>query len=939
MDGTLILEFRVYDTGTSAYAWSRSWTDRLLSPEPLSFKIDASDSAFGGFYPELTRLKVRNDDRFWDRLERTAPQLAAGSDPYRSGFRGRLVRIIESSSGTERVLFTGAVDDLSISSLTAATISVIGLQRLAMEQKADAEEIDDKTASGDWETEPTALYRSRTSIGNGGYDIECFRHKRAKSCFERTKMPRMDAGITAENVKISTFDDRRTVSVVSLPEGLDWNGFVWGNPSAAVAYATARDVSANKFYLYRWDYETGEVTLLSTLDATAYHRVAICGLLYNGDQGDAGQIAIPTWKHTGTGRWEVPWLFVYDIDTDTFEDTDLQAWCTATLPATGGSGATKSFDEFFFWAPARRAASSAGLWGTLWFIVDTRKDNRVVEVSPWGSSPSLLNDSLAYYTPGTHGVPAGTAFWPAACAEYAAADPTATPALAGACVLYCYACTQDYYGVGGYHDLLLKLTLGGSSTWSAASTVDSDTVGHALAICGCVVETTVGLVYSRQGTVNDTIVSRRFADFGVLGAEFLREAESYVGMDGYFYDFDGRYGPQFVMNYVDDRIYFGTGNVNDPDNWNMRLRSIDSTYVSGPGAGARDENTNPYVAGGVGDPPTDQCSGFQNGCCLLVRYNPTTPADWELHGILVSTLEPDVVMSYSKTYYPCLPLFDVRAKSLWDIRKLLAAACQCYFAYDGNGNVRMFPRVSTAVAGMTWPREEPDVTMSGMRNVVNRLSAIPYRASTSSETREAEVIQQNVLRPTSTGMVLNIKCGRVTATATYRIRFTSATAYVVEKLSAGTWSAVGAGTGSRTTTFTESDDFTLSPDCFAGRFVAGDTFTFCVYAQMGVLERMQDYSKVEVADTSSETKYGRTEASIDNPFVTRAHLIDLLVSVLEWTSEPHRMFALHVVPYMYTYELELRTLTVAGDSVSAALVGWKRTFGAKALKELTLVEV
>src|SRR5512139_334368 len=105
MDGNLILEFRIWNSGTSLYEWSRAWTDRFKSCDPIALKLDDSGRGYGGFYPETTKIRVRNDDRFWDRLDKTAPDLAdsltpaGGSEPYRSGFRGRLVRLIENCSG------------------------------------------------------------------------------------------------------------------------------------------------------------------------------------------------------------------------------------------------------------------------------------------------------------------------------------------------------------------------------------------------------------------------------------------------------------------------------------------------------------------------------------------------------------------------------------------------------------------------------------------------------------------------------------------------------------------------------------------------------------------------------------------------------------------------------------------------------------------------
>jgi hypothetical protein len=237
-----------------------------------------------------------------------------------------------------------------------------------------------------------------------------------------------------------------------------------------------------------------------------------------------------------------------------------------------------------------------------------------------------------------------------------------------------------------------------------------------------------------------------------------------------------------------------------------------------------------------------------------------------------------------------------------------------------------------------WTTEEPVVESLGLRDVITRLSSIPYRVTTAEDSREAEVIHQAV-DAASTGCLLNIKTGRVTATATYRLTFTDAspsTDYSVDKLAAGAWANVG--TGTRSTTFTSSDDFTISPDCFAGTFSQGDTFTFCVYARLPQLERQGNYAKVEVASSTAETKWGRTEATVDNPFLPRAQTIDFLTRVLTWQSVPHRRFTVGVPPWFYAAELEARTLVSAGTTYGGILIGWRRQIGKSARKQLTLVE-
>jgi hypothetical protein len=932
VDGQLILEFRVWDTAGAAYVWSRTWTDRLISCDPLTLKLDDSGRGYGGFYPEVTKIRVRNDDRFWDRLTKTAPLLADGAnltlgytEPYRTGFRGRLVRLIESTSGTERTLFTGAVDDLSVTANLVAEISVVGLQRLAMEQKGDAEKVDDVTAYGEWTAATGALYRDRVALGNGGYDVECFRHKRVKALFERTKMLRMDASVVAENVKLATSDARRTVTAVSLPEGLSWNGFVWGDPNADTAYVVGTATGTTKLYSY--SYATGEVTLLATIRA-ALCEVAWSGMFYSAGVGTAGAVAIPLWD-TVTGY---PWLYVWDIGTGTWTTALRMDLFAATLTSTGTPSSHLRFDEYLMWTAGR--AGISGHRGTLWFIMDTEDyangptgpngDNRLVEIDPWDIVmwPHVENDSLATYNGG--GVP--RALWPAACADKTNMDPNTALIAPGAITIYIYGNEPQVPDWTG-HTQIYKCQLAGG-TWQPL--VDFHGL-YGYTQFGNLVAGATYLFFTCNTLAGNGPQSINSVDLATGITWHQREPEYWPGTGhgvGYTVQRPTP-GPQFVYNLRDDRIYYGTGNAVLPDNHNIRLRSIDATSNT---TGPRDENCNP-AAMAAGDPPTDQAASLQVGTCLSVRYK-TATSDWELHGVLISPLESDVMMTYSKTYYPCVPLFDVRGKTLWQLRQLLAGASYCYFAYDGEGNLRLFQRAGVTNV-VSWPAEEPAVDSLGLREVVNRWSAIPYIVGTSQDTREAEVVSQAV-GTGSTGCVLNIKTGRVTATKTYRLSFLTASTYSLDQLIAGVWTNLTA-VGDRTTTYS-NDSVTLSPDCFAGTFVAGDTFTFNVYCSLPVLNQQAAYNKIEVADAASETLWGRTEQKMDNPFLSRAQTIDVLTGILAWTARPHRAFSLGVLPYRYVGLLESRNLTTARETYSAMCVGWTRDFSKSPRKMLTLIE-
>jgi hypothetical protein len=501
-----------------------------------------------------------------------------------------------------------------------------------------------------------------------------------------------------------------------------------------------------------------------------------------------------------------------------------------------------------------------------------------------------------------------------------------------------------------YHDYIWEIGIVGGA-WAAipATPVHFD-AGAGLGICGWneLAETAFGLIFCRNttGTIpGHQIVGKTFAQFGNNNTCALIEDEFWTGDHGGdggaahhnpdAYGWSLGEGSRFVYNFKNDRVYYLTAPYCASQNkaWNARLRSIDCSGAGVPSA-AEDENTNPYVAGGIGDAVSDFAYKAQCSNALCFRYGTDYDVDvWELHGIVLQSLDAPVILSYAPRFYPVIPLVDLTGLSVWELRNLLAEICGSCHGYDSDGSL-FFKERASIISVVYWPDGDLKLQDTGWTNIANVIGLIPSILVRSSG-NEAASITQSTIGAGSNGALLVVHVGNTSDNnQLFRVRFTSSTAYAIERWVLNAWSSLGTATVD--TTF-RCAWFSLSPDCWAGQFVTGDSFSFVVYGSLYSLKQLDRMNRIEVRDATSVAKWGDQAVDIDNRFVARSQAIELLTKALSWSKDPHRRVR-RVVDADALVDLnDVRVLVHEDWEMVTQLVGLRQKAGEPA-KVLTFVE-
>ena len=973
------LEFLVYNLAGTTWNWLdyADWNghhERLLekSFDRLKYVVESRNLAFRAFYPEVGSIQVDNTDEFWNDIETTAPELGASGTTHKTGFRDQLCRIVQIEGVTESVLVTAAVNNLIIEKDSdRATIEVVGLAQLAMQQKCDGEKLDDVAIVGDWWESDLAqnvnLYQTRTTGPNGGAEREWFHHKRAYQLFKRTRINTVDDAIAVaagglgvglsdiENPTFATSDDRHTATAVSTPEALGYTvmGICWGDPDDKYAYVLAKDSSSpiTELWLWKWNYETDEYTDTLWVNGVGglpngEYCLAHLGMNYNPNGLTAGAIYIPLWSGAA-GAATTPHLVEIDLSDFTRSQAfDMDTWCVTNI------GAGCDFRDFGAWSN-RRGLVSGGQTsqGTLVVIVDDEFNvpadrNRILELQCWNVGAAgasmwpAIQDSYGTYNnyvgaplTGVQQGPAYTylpvVFCAGCCLDADNADPTAAyvDALTTTLVLYAHG-TDDIPRSGSptayRHIVECQWTSGGG--WRALG-LFPPCAGFVhvsqlwVAPFGRIVATSAGVIFAAVDSITGKceVVGKLVAAYGDNGNYTTQLQDMGPGLSSNPTDFANA----LAYHVPDDRVYVcSVGNT--------RLRSIDGGAITP--ASVRDENQNPWVgAGGIGDPITASAHHSVYGHGLDFRYK--TGGDWELHGILVSTEEAAVIFSYTQTFYPTLPLIDLGGLNIWELRTMIADVCDAIQSYNVIG-VAEFRRRGTAAAITAWPAGTLTFDDNGWNQIANAVSGRPYAPRPTGNSRDAEVTQTHNAAG-STGALISIATGRSTTNRLFRIVFLSTTSYDLEELISGTWT--NRLTGVSKNTVQEYQEVRLTPDSFAGVFVAGDTFTFWVYAELWELAQLDERNKVEVEDTASITKWGRQAVELDNRFYSRTRLLDTLTQAIAWTKDAHQWFELEIDAREWVRLFDVRFVDIGGGKVvEAILVGRKQQSNAPT-QTLTLV--
>ena len=220
---TYHLEFRVWNG--SAYEW-RDYTSYLVSFDPISIKLESSP-VMNSFTASMSSVTLDNSDGFWSNG--MDAYLSNPSEPYGNSIRKRRIRIKavigDTVTSETRYLFTGLVDNLTYDNYTGkAKLSVISLDRNAMEQKCDKDYIDNTSIVGSWGT--AKLLEARDANDNTGeYTCTWFNDKCYIDMLIRTCEALGDADYDIDLIEQATAADRR---VCTTREEIDDGGITLG---------------------------------------------------------------------------------------------------------------------------------------------------------------------------------------------------------------------------------------------------------------------------------------------------------------------------------------------------------------------------------------------------------------------------------------------------------------------------------------------------------------------------------------------------------------------------------------------------------------------------------------------------------------------------------------------------------------------------------------
>lgn len=229
-----VLEFRTWNG--SALVWT-DYTDRLVDFRNIGSQAErnAYPSAFRMTFGEIV---VRNDDGFWNDADTLDGVLVNASQPYGKKFYKRMVRISERRADatgtlTTTVIGTGLVRDCRvISGKAVAVISVISLDALASDQRADGDVVQrhpigssDKTTPSSWtltdpasDTAEVALYRWREEDPDGSQTFfGWFKNRRFTDVARRTSWALDDIGTDVSESTIYTGDGREVATPRNVP--------------------------------------------------------------------------------------------------------------------------------------------------------------------------------------------------------------------------------------------------------------------------------------------------------------------------------------------------------------------------------------------------------------------------------------------------------------------------------------------------------------------------------------------------------------------------------------------------------------------------------------------------------------------------------------------------------------------------------------------------
>lgn len=263
--GDEILEFRVYDAGTSAWVWV-DWSSRLKSFANPTTRVERALMPIH-FDSAISDVKLDNSDGYFDKIVSSDQGLVNDSEPYGKTLRHRWVRIgrrLHYEDGTTATFYLGCgtVENISMSNMEGTvTLKLRSLARRAMEQKADGKEVNANTAYGafgDPTTSPTLYESYSEETETGTVYREWFTHRKASDIILKTCNAMDDVSPVVDEFKIDTGAGGYVCSTLSRPPGPSYTE----SYCRAIAFDFNRHrlwvacddpASASNAYLYEYD--------------------------------------------------------------------------------------------------------------------------------------------------------------------------------------------------------------------------------------------------------------------------------------------------------------------------------------------------------------------------------------------------------------------------------------------------------------------------------------------------------------------------------------------------------------------------------------------------------------------------------------------------------------------------------------------------------------
>lgn len=858
------LEFRTY-SGES-YSWT-DYSSHLIRFGDIT--MQAEGILLNSFRASMGNVIVDNGASFWT-LQTDTLLFNNTGEAYGKRLRRRGIRIsavVPDSAGTTTTtaLFTGLVDDLIVNMDGTATIKVISRDRMAQEQRLDAEKINNNTLAGAWGT--AKLYTSRTqNLNDNSYSYIWYYDRKIEDLLTRVSEALDDSASSIESISIPVDGTRRIVSSLASYKNITGSDTetphtMFYHLSAGVLLASTR--AGNTVTLYSVDPENG--TRTSRLVVTVNYDPHIYA----------------AWNNTVSNKlyFIVRYSSIDNAKPDRFRLYSMAADYTT--------------------AYVQLDTTVANFFGTVCYSQDRNGGNGSIFLFTSNASASAIiyeymcNDVGTFTQLNlTNNFYGGGIFL--GYESFMTASYSHTTQILSF-VMSKDASTDDLFDFHTDHE----------SAWddvkSAAGLRSPSTTNTAILAIYHDTDRTFCITYAGNTVGHSPMKVRVRLDSDADGAAWSTALYD-TGTDDY------RWLTQLVRG--DDGLYFceysPTADSAIPiyPSQIMCIKDTDKTAVvnenlmtTGALFGERLVERQYGMPKDFIDPfwmTSEKWQMYTAAFC----YCGTAP--WKLYGM---TNGDRVMWYYASIISSYLQIAYLRDLSAWDFRCKVAERSNAIVYYKPDGTFCFKKRVTGGAVTHTLSAPKITATANGERNVKNAGKCLPYREQLS-QPEIIEVAPHTIRNPDSTLVLSKVKFGiNVTAGVRWRVKMTSATAFTLDEYTAfNVWT--NHTTGTKGTTLLH-DEITIEGSAWTGTAITGDVAEWYTYKTEFGYIRCNEFERVEAVDMTSIENYQRTEFEVNNVFVGKMIGVAIIENLLDYWKNPHR-----VVQCEYPVDLDIEMLDV-----------------------------